>query len=204
MKLGILGGTSLANTLGKKYIHAGLTVVFGVRHDFDTEQEDWKMLNRMRNRICPFESAIIQAEIILICCENSNLQEICNALENVDTHGKVLIDCTNAENDEKLAVSNSWMIRKAAPEAHVFHAFNNLGMDYPIHDRLRKIKETHYSGENIPEKIRVKRLIELVGFKAIDAEKSETNTFMEHFHHLNKKISGKSSESTQLKFKPAS
>ncbi|WP_026951738.1 NAD(P)-binding domain-containing protein [Algoriphagus mannitolivorans] len=203
MKLGILGGTTLANTLGKKYIHAGLTVVFGVRHDFDTENEEWKMLNRLRNRICPYESAIIQAEIILICCENSSLQEICAALENVDTHGKLLIDCTESHHDDKLAVSNTRMIKKAAPKAHLFGAFNNLGIDYPLHDPLRKIKETYYCGEDIPDKIRVKRLIELIGFKAIDITNKQNEELTEQFCLPNAKLSGKTSKSSARKVNSA-
>lgn len=204
MKLGILGGTSLANTLGKKYIHAGLTVVFGVRHDFDTENEEWKMLNRLRNRICPYESAIIQAEIILICCENSSLHEICAALENVETNGKLVIDCTQALNDEKLAVSNTRMIKKAAPKAHLFNAFNNLGVDYPLHDRLGKIRETFYCGEDIPDKIRVKRLIELIGFKAIDISHQENERILECFSLPNAKLSGKSNKSASRQINSAS
>jgi 8-hydroxy-5-deazaflavin:NADPH oxidoreductase len=201
MKLGILGGTSLAKTLGKKYIHAGLNVVFGVRSDFDTEETDWKSLNRLHNRICPFESALIQAEIILICCENQYLSDICFSLTQVDTEGKVIIDCTNAQYDKKLEASNTRLIKKAAPKAHIFKAFNNLGIDYPKSDELGVIKETYYCGDEVPDKIRVKRLIELIGFKAVDAGKINNAPLLEAFYHLSKEISWNKKDMSNFHFK---
>jgi 8-hydroxy-5-deazaflavin:NADPH oxidoreductase len=173
MKLGILGGTYLAKTLGEKYIQAGLNVVFGVRHDFNVEDGDWKMLNRLYNRICPYESAIIQAEIILICCQNQQLTEICASLANVDTEGKLIIDCT-AQLDKKLETSSAKLIKKAAPKAHLFQAFSNLGIEYS--NSMALVKETCFSGKDVPEKIRVKRLIELIGFKAIESVKINPST----------------------------
>ena len=201
MKLGLLGGTPLAKTLGKKFIHAGLNVVFGVRNDFDTEETEWKMLNRLHNRICPFESAIIQSEIILICCENQYLNTICQALKNVDTEEKLIIDCTNAPYDDKLGDTNMRLLKKAAPKAHWFKAFNNLGIDYPTSDILGIIKETYYCGDEVPEKIRVKRLIELIGYKAVDAGKSTNAPLLEAFYHLSKEISWNKKETSNFHFK---
>lgn len=201
MKLGILGGSMLAKTLGKKYLEAGLSVVFGVRSDFDTEANDWKILNRLHNRICPFESAIIQSEIILICCENQYLAEVCEALKNVDLEGKFIIDCTNANYDKLLANSNTGLILKAAPKAILFKAFNNLGIDYPNSDFLGVINETYFCGDNESEKTRVKRLIELIGFRAIDAGKMDNAALLEAFYHLSKEISWIKKEQYNYHFK---
>ncbi|MBC6368007.1 NADPH-dependent F420 reductase [Algoriphagus sp. AK58] len=201
MKIALLGGTSLAKTLGKKYIEAGVDVVFGVRHDFDTEQVEWKMLNRLYNRICPYESAIIQSEIILICADTAFIPEICQALKSVDTESKLIIDCTNAHYDKKLAISNTLLIQKAAPKAHLFKAFNNLGVDYPSSDILGIIKETYYCGDDIPDKIRVKRLIELIGFKAIDVGLINNAPLLEAFYHLSKEISWNRKDQSNFHFK---
>lgn len=179
MKLGILGGTSLAKTLGKKYIHAGINVVFGVSPEFDTEEEEWKMLNKLHHRICPYESAIIQGDILMICGDIGALPEIWIALKNSDTDGKLIIDCTPNSHDHRLADRSTSLIQKAAPKALVFRAFNNLGIEYPLNDRLGKIKETNFYGPDITDKIRVKRLIELIGFKANLLEKGKNVHFME-------------------------
>jgi predicted dinucleotide-binding enzyme len=145
LKLGLLGGTPLSKTLGIDYLNAGLEVVFGIISDFEAKDEEWKLLNRLHNRICPFESAIIQAEIILICCENRQLPEICQALKNVDTEDKLIIDCTDTDFDKNLASKNTFAIRISAPKAALFKAFNNLGTDYDSHlPKYKTIKETHF------------------------------------------------------------
>ena len=191
----------LSKTLGKKYLESGLSVVFGVRSDFNTENNEWKNLNRLHNRICPFESAIIQAEIILICCENQYLPEICEALKNVDSEGKFIVDCTNANYDKMLASNNTEQILKAAPKAFIFKAFNNLGIDYPNSDILGVIKETYFCSDCDEEKIRIKRLIELIGFRAIDAGKMDNAPLLEAFYHLSKEISWNKKEHSNYHFK---
>lgn len=201
MKLGILGGTTLAKSLGKKYLEAGISVVFGVRSDFESEDNEWKTLNKLYNRICPFESALIQSEIILVCCENQFLAEVCQALRQVDLDGKIVIDCTNANYDKLIASNNTELIARAAANASTFKAFNNLGLDYPNSDILGIIKETYFCGDNEAGKIRVKRLIELIGFRAIDAGKMDNAPLLEAFYHLSKEISWNKKESSNYHFK---
>lgn len=201
MKLGILGGTALSKTLGKKYLESGLSVVFGVRSDFDTEASDWKTLNRLYTRICPFESAIIQSEIILVCCENDFLVEILKSFKKVDLEGKMIVDCTNASYDKLIAKSNTQLIHEAAPKATLFKAFNNLGIDYPNSDILGVIKETYFCGDSEAGRIRLKRLIELIGFRAIDAGKMENAPLLEAFYHLGKEISWNQKEKSNYHFK---
>ncbi|MEB2779180.1 NAD(P)-binding domain-containing protein [Algoriphagus sp. C2-6-M1] len=201
MKLGILGGTNLAKSLGKKYIEAGLSVVFGVCPDFNVDEAEWKVLNRFYDRLCPYESAINQAEIILICCENDHLRKICQSLKETDLEDKIIIDCTNSNYDNKLSNCNSLLIRKSAPNALIFKAFNNLGLDYPNSDVLGIVKETYFCGDANLEKIRVKRLIELIGFKAIDAGKMTNATLLEAFYHLSKEITWNKKEESNYHFK---
>lgn len=201
MKLGILGGTNLAKSLGKKYIEAGLTVVFGVRPDFNVEQAEWKVLNRFYNRLYPYESTIIQSEIILICCENEHLPQVCQSLKEVDLDDKIIIDCTNSNYDNKLSNCNTLLIRRSAPNSLIFKAFNNLGLDYPKSDILGIVKETYFCGDSHLEKIRVKRLIELIGFKAIDAGKMTNSTLLEAFYHLSREITRNKKEESNYHFK---
>ncbi|MEB2784013.1 NADPH-dependent F420 reductase [Algoriphagus persicinus] len=201
MKLGILGGTNLAKSLGKKYIEAGLSVVFGVCPDFNVDEAEWKVLNRFYDRLCPYESAINQAEIILICCENEHLLKICQSLKETDLEDNIIIDCTNSNYDNKLSNCNTLLIRKSAPKALIFKAFNNLGLDYPNSDVLGIVKETYFCGDANLEKIRVKRLIELIGFKAIDAGKMTNATLLEAFYHLSKEITWNKEEESNYHFK---
>lgn len=201
MKLGILGGTMLAKTLGEKYLEAGLSVVFGVRSDFDTKAEDWKQLNRLYNRICPFESAIIQSEIILVCCQNQCLAEICEVLKNVDQDGKLIIDCTNTNYDKILANANTQLLLNSAPNAVVFKAFNNLGIDYQGSPDIADNRDVYFCGEGELEKIRIKRLIQLIGFRAVDAGDLDKAPLLEAFYHLSKEISWNKKENSNYPFK---
>ncbi len=201
MKLGILGGTNLAKSLGKKYIDAGLTVVFGVRPDFNVDEAEWKILNQFYDRLCPFESAIIPSEIILICCENEHLQQVCQSLKEVDLNDKIIIDCTNSNYNKKLSNCNTLLIRKSAPKALIFKAFNNLGLDYPKSDVLGVVKETYFCGDANLEKTRVKRFIELIGFKAIDAGKMTNAALLEAFYHLSREITWNKKEDSNYHFK---
>lgn len=199
MKLGILGGTNLAKSLGKKYIDVGQSVVFGVRKDFDIEESDWKVLNKYYDRLCPYESAITQADIILICSENEFLTTICNTLRYTDLKDKIIIDCTNSTN--KINWSNTNKIKKAAPNNMVFKAFNNLGIDYPESDVLGIIKETYFCGDGEFERVKVKRLIELIGFKGIDAGQMSNSYLLEAFYQLSKEISLQNKTESNYHFK---
>lgn len=201
MKLGILGGTNLSKTLGKKYIDAGLSVVFGVRNDFDSDVTEWKVLNRFYDRICPYESAIIQADIILICSENEFLPNICKALKSTDLEDKIIIDCTNSDSSTKITGSNTSQIKKAAPKNKIFKAFNNLGLDYPESDILGIIKETYFCGDGEFERLRIKRLIEIIGFNGIDAGKISNAYLLEAFYQLGKEITSQKKEKSNYHFK---
>lgn len=184
MKIAILGGTPLSKTLGKKYIEAGINVVFGVSPEFDVEEPEWKSLNKFYHRLAPYESAIIQGEFILLCNENGDLPEIWVALKNSDTEGKIIIDCTNGAFDTKTGFSNTSLIQKAAPDAKVFRGFNNLGVDYvEIRKPEQKVK-AYFCGEEVPQKLRVKRLIEIIGMEAIDAGRNYTYSQLEDFRKV--------------------
>lgn len=201
MKIGILGGTNLAKTLGKKFLEVGVDVVFGVRNDFDTELPEWKVLNKFYNRLCPYESAIIQSDFVLICCENQYLPVISESLKNVDLEDKIIIDCTNRQHSYDLNDSNTLRIQKAIPKAVLFKAFNNLGLDYPEEDVLGFVKETYFCGNSLDHKTQVKRLIELIGYKAIYTGMIENAILLEAFYHLSQEIRKNRENNSHYHFK---
>lgn len=189
MKIALLGGTSLANTLGKKYMDTGISVVFGVAPDFDSSVPEWRVISRFLNKIQSYQEAIREAEIILICCRNEVLAQIIKILKQEDLSTKILVDCTNNRYRNKLETSNVNRLKRAAPGVSVFKAFNNLGLDYPAFDSLGVIKEVYFCGPNNSAKTRIKRLIELIGFKAVDAGDLENAALLEAFYHLGKQLS---------------
>jgi len=61
------------------------------------------------------------------------------------------------------------------------------------------IKELYYCGDDIPDKIRVKRLIELIGFNnAVDAGKSIIAPLLEAFYQPRKRNILKSKVNTSI------
>ncbi|MCH7411577.1 NAD(P)-binding domain-containing protein [Belliella sp. DSM 111904] len=200
MNLGILGSTTLAYTLGSKYIATGIEVSIGVRNGFEPKDIRWKILNMLSDKVFTYENTIAQSEVILICCENENLKLVCEALKNADLTDKILIDCTNSSFN-KVFKCNTTYIQECIGNKTIYKAFNNLGLDYPKSDPLGLIKETYYCGESNVVKFRVKKLIEVVGFKAVDAGDLESAYLLEAFYHLRKEIAINKRDQTDYHFK---
>jgi 8-hydroxy-5-deazaflavin:NADPH oxidoreductase len=188
MTLGILGGTSLATTLGSKFIGRGMDVMFGVREGFSSRRVEWKILKMHNHNVLSYYNAISNADIILICCENEFLPLVCDCLMKTKSKEKLVIDCTNGQYDPDLGC-NTTFIQKTTGHKKIYKAFNNLGLEYPETDPLELVKETYFCGDGIKDKILLKRLIELIGFKAIDAGKLKNACLLEAVYHLRKEIS---------------
>ncbi|WP_373494407.1 NADPH-dependent F420 reductase [Aquiflexum sp.] len=200
MEIGILGATKLTTTLGKKLHSAGSHVIYGVRENFEAKDIEWKILNRFPGHVFSFFESIKRADIILICCENEQLPEICQAFLDLDLKDKTIIDCTNGTFERNFSC-NSVLIQKFLGNKNIYKAFNNLGLDYPNSDVLGLIKETYFCGEEGAEKQKVKKLIEKSGFKPIDAGSSQSAYLLEAFFHLGKEIAINKKEKTEYHFK---
>lgn len=200
MKIGILGATKLTTTLGKKFLSSGSQVIYGVRENFEAKDIEWKILNRFPGQVYSFIEAIKRVEIVLICCENDQLPEICQAFSELDLTEKIIIDCTNGRFESNFSC-NSVLIQKSLGKKNIYKAFNNLGLDYPNSDVLGLIKETYFCGEEGSEKLKVKKLIEKSGFKAVDAGSSQSAYLLEAFFHLGKEIATNKKEKTEYHFK---
>ncbi|SHN21575.1 hypothetical protein SAMN04488057_11119 [Cyclobacterium lianum] len=187
----ILGESKLARTLGNRYMGRGINVIFGVKPDFEITDIEWKIYNKLMDKVLPYEEAIEKSDVIFICCENECLETICGLLQN---QNKVIVDCTNGAFTAGIA-SNTLAIKKHLEGSHLFKAFNNLGLDYPSSDPLGIIQETYYCGDDNEHKQKVKKWIELAGFKAIDAGEFENAGLLEAFYHLKMKISNQQQSS---------
>lgn len=200
MKVGILGASKLAASLGHKLLNSGVEVIFGVRDDFEAREVPWKMLKNIQHRVFGYKDAIRFADIILICCDNDHLLTVCGMLAKTDLTNKTLVDCTNPRVAEEKN-SNYSLVSDFIDQKSVYKAFNNLGIDYPCSDILGLIKETYFCGPEGTEKLKVKRLIELTGFKPIDAGGSSSAFLLEAFYHLSQRISQNKKEKMEYHFK---
>ncbi|WP_209329825.1 NADPH-dependent F420 reductase [Lunatimonas salinarum] len=187
MKLAILGGTNLATALGNKFLARGMDVVFGVREGFHAGQVAWKILQMQNQSMLTFREAIDKADIVFICSDNDVLPQICAAMNATDTVGKILVDCTNGTSENELG-GNTGFILEQTNHPSLFKAFNNLGLEYPKSDPLGLVKETYFCGDGVESRLILKRLIELIGFKAIDAGKLKNAKLLDAVYHLRKEI----------------
>ncbi|WP_194775992.1 NADPH-dependent F420 reductase [Pararhodonellum marinum] len=187
MIVGILGGTNLSIALGNRLTSRGVDVIYGVREDFDSNLFEWKILRNQTGKVVSYCEAIQKAEIVMLCCENDHLPQVVNCMVKKENKDKIIIDCTNGQYCPELGCNTTY-IQKKAKHKKIFKAFNNLGLNYPQSDNLGMIKETYFCGDDPLDKIRVKRLIEFTGFKAIDAGKLKNAFLLEAFYHLRNEI----------------
>ncbi|MFC4871173.1 NADPH-dependent F420 reductase [Negadavirga shengliensis] len=188
MTIGILGGTKLATALGNRFIARGMDVVFGVREGFSTRSVEWKILRMRKYYVLSYKEAIADSDVVMICCENEFLPLVCKYLKENGSEDKLLVDCTNGQYDPELGCNTTY-IRNETGHQKIFKAFNNLGLDYPQSDPLDLIKETYYCGDGGDDRLFLKRLIEWIGFKAIDAGQLKNAFLLEAVYHLSKEIS---------------
>ncbi|MEX2565787.1 MAG: NAD(P)-binding domain-containing protein [Cyclobacteriaceae bacterium] len=200
MKVAILGETKLARTLGNKYFSRGIEVIFGVREKFEIIDIEWKIFNKFSDKIFPYEEAVMKSNMIMICCENKELNTICQVLLESSLTDKIIIDCTNGVYGEGFNCQTP-SIKKLIGNNLVYKAFNNLGIDYPSSDPLGIIQETYYCGKDNENKLKVRRLIELIGFRAIDAGEFDSAALLEAFYHLKMKISDQQTVNHTCHFK---
>jgi predicted dinucleotide-binding enzyme len=130
---------------------------------------------------------IEKTDIILICCENLYLPKICEALLATELTGKIIIDCTNGLFHRDFHCNTSY-IQQMLGDHKLYKAFNNLGIDYPESDMMGFVKGTYFCGDDTLEKLRVKKLIVVIGFKAIDVGDIQNALLLEAFYHLRKEI----------------
>lgn len=173
---------------------------FGVWEDFEAKAFDWKILNMYSDKVFGYKDVIEKTDIILICCENLYLPKICEALLATELTGKIIIDCTNGLFHRDFHCNTSY-IQQMLGDHKLYKAFNNLGIDYPESDMMGFVKETYFCGDNTLEKLRVKKLIEVIGFKAIDVGDIQNALLLEAFYHLRKEITLHKAEKADYHFK---
>ncbi|WP_200975382.1 NADPH-dependent F420 reductase [Echinicola sp. 20G] len=200
MTLGIIGGTKLSTTLGNKYMSMGINVVFGVREEFELRPIEWKILSMQKDKVFGYCEAINRSDVILICCENEYLPLVCHCLSQLESTDKIILDCTNGNYNPNFGCNTKYIQEKSGYE-RVLKGFNNLGLDYPNSDPLELVKETYFCGNAEVDKFRIKRLIELIGFRAIDVGDLNNAPLLEAIYHLRKQISHQKNEKIDYHFK---
>ena len=184
MKIAIIGTGNVGGTLAKKWGKVGHTLLLGMRDPNSTEaQALTKSIGLHASAHTPREAAS-QAEVILIALPWNSTREVIETLG--DLSGKILIDCTNPlkKNLEGLEVglnhSGGELVQEWATGAKVYKAFNTVGfniMENPVLEGRRALM--FFCGNDNTSREVVRRLIEEVGFEALDVGDLCTSRLLE-------------------------
>lgn len=173
MKIGILGTGKVAKGLGKALTHHGYHVMFGARELAKANALAGEMEHFAKGG--SIANAIHFGEIIILAVPYKAVEEI---FRNIDTfRDKVVVDCTNpvifgemAELAFGHSTSAAEQIAKMVPEARVVKTFNTSFANHFENGPYFGPNDASmfYCGDDEDAKTAVCRLIEAVGFEAVD------------------------------------
>lgn len=170
MKIAIIGTGHIGGGLARPWKRAGHDVVFGVRDASDQALAEYTQLGI---GAAPVDDAIRDARVVVLAVPYGALDDVLATAG--DLAGVVVIDCTNAVEPGMTlkyghTTSSAEELQKRIPRAHVFKSFNAQGAENlarPEYDGVRA--SNFFCGDDTEGRKIVHRLVEDIGFEAIDA-----------------------------------
>ena len=165
MRIAVLGSGHIGGTIGKKWIAVGHDVTFGVRDPGGAKMQAVLADVDGRAQANTIPNALAGAEAVLFAIPGTAMAETVQA-NGQALDGKLLIDATNNMSHAP-AYSAVDVLKKYAPGAQVYRAFNSLGWENfadPVIDGVQA--DLFFCG---PQQARstVERLIAEVGLRPI-------------------------------------
>jgi predicted dinucleotide-binding enzyme len=182
MNIAILGAGNIGAAIGKKWIEAGHSVAFGVRDAGSPKTQAALIAAGGQARALSIDAVLEAAEVVLFSLPWAVVAEV--AREHArGLDGKTLIDASN--NFAGPVINNLEALRKAAPRAHLFRAFNSLGWEHFADPRMTGAQADHfYCGPDIPAREQVEMLIDQVGVRPIWVGDHEHVALVDHLGAL--------------------
>jgi len=174
MKIGIIGSGNVGGALGSRWAKLGHEVVFGTR---DPQSSDMKqLLGRAggQSRVATHADAARGNEVLLLATPWPTTEQIIAGLGELS--GKILIDATNPLLPDLSGLTHGTttsageQVASWARGAKVVKAFNTVGaniMADPTFDGRKPVM--FYCGNDAEAKKVVKKLVDELGFEAVDA-----------------------------------
>jgi hypothetical protein len=171
MKICIVGSGHIGGGLGRAWRARGHDVVFGARDPDDSE------LVALSREIGATATSVARApdgaDVVVLAVPYGALEAVLG--EAGGLAGKVVIDCTNAvERGMTLkyghSTSSAEELQKRIPEARVFKSFNAQGAENLASPEYPGGRASNFfCGDDPAGREIVRRLVEDVGFDAVDA-----------------------------------
>lgn len=171
--LSILGTGNMAAGLAKLFSDKGISVVLGSRNPSEATAKASSMGSNAK--AASLEEAVRAAQVIILAVPYSSVKEVLDRCGSLA--GKILIDITNPLSPDYkeltigFSTSAAEEIQKQAAGARVVKAFNTIfAQMLPASTRAGKSPvQVFVAGDDVEAKMVVSGLVELTGFKAVDA-----------------------------------
>ena len=179
MRIGFIGAGTLTKTFGRHLINAGHEII--VSNSRGPETLAGLVADLGAAATAGTKKQAAESDVVILATNWVNVQE---ALKNINWHGRILIDATNAHMDSKPDVSlkgvnrsiaalngrtSSEMVAEMAPGARLVKSISNMPMAWIQDFSSNKPKTVIFtSGDDSEAKKTVIDLIDSVGFVAID------------------------------------
>jgi predicted dinucleotide-binding enzyme len=179
MRVGFIGAGTLTKTFGRHLIDAGHQIV--VSNSRGPETLDALVAELGPGAVAGTKTQAADADVVILATNWANVPE---GLKDVDWHGRILIDATNAHMDRKPDISregvsrsiaalngrtSSEIVAEMAAGARLVKSISNMPMAWIQDFSPHKPKTVIFtSGDDSEAKKIVIDLIDSIGFEAID------------------------------------
>ncbi len=165
MNIGILGARNVGGALGKKWVAAGHTVMFGVR--FVTNPEAQALARSLGEgaSVGTVDQTIAFGEVVVFAIPGEAMDQTISAHAPA-LGNKIIIDSANKVGSATMNSVASFSAR--VPSAQIYRAFNNLGWENFEHPQFGDLQaDLFYCGPDGPARVIMKGLIADVGLRPI-------------------------------------
>jgi predicted dinucleotide-binding enzyme len=165
MRIGILGARSIGGTLGRKWAHAGHTVMFGVRNPQNSDVQALAHELGGNASAAGVANAIAFGEVVVFAIPgqamDASIVEHAAALA-----GKTIVDASNKVGAPTMNSLEAFTTH--APSAQVFRAFNSLGWENFANPQFGGVQaDLFYCGPSSAAQAQVEQLIADVGLRPV-------------------------------------
>lgn len=181
MRISIVGTGNIGGGLGRAWAATGHDVTFGVRDVADPETI--ALAREVGAAVATIPEALPAAEVIVLATPFTAVEAVAKALP--DWSGRVVVDCTNPIGPGFKLLhghtdSGAEAVARMLPGARVVKSFSAQGAEnlaHPVYDGVRA--SNFYCGDDADAKAIVRRLVDDVGFEAIDAGALSSARYLE-------------------------
>jgi 8-hydroxy-5-deazaflavin:NADPH oxidoreductase len=165
MNIAILGAKTIGGTLGRKWVGAGHTVIFGVRHVTHPDTRALVVSLGEQASATTTAGAIAAGEVVVFAIPGHVMDQTI-ADHAAALNGKIVVDATNKMGQP--VMNSAAAFAHFAPGARVYRAFNSLGWEDFENPRFGdEIADLFYCGPEGPAQAVVEQLIADVGLRPV-------------------------------------